>query len=122
MASSTVNKRLNEFKHTSTAQLKLHEFESVDLLSLPILRGPPCTETTRKPIYALPKPPNTNSPRDDLLPDSVIPYEEPDEHFLEISTSPSERPEILKSTQNSVIFTATEEELFVSVLSFLYFF
>lgn len=42
MAASTVTKRLSEFRQTSTAQLKSGEFETTDLLSLPILEGPPC--------------------------------------------------------------------------------
>ncbi|KAH8738759.1 cyclin domain protein [Cryptosporidium ryanae] len=47
ISSPTLLKRLAEFKHTSTAQLTADEFESVDLLSLPIMRGPPCFEKHR---------------------------------------------------------------------------
>lgn len=69
MSSSTVNKRLNEFKHTSTAQLKAAEFESADLLSLPILRGPPCTEDVRASSKLVPAlPPADDSPERNALP------------------------------------------------------
>ncbi|KAH7648043.1 transcription factor IIIb subunit [Cryptosporidium bovis] len=47
ISSPTLLKRLAEFKHTSTAQLTADEFENVDLLSLPIMRGPPCFEKHR---------------------------------------------------------------------------
>lgn len=47
ISSPTLLKRLAEFKHTSTAQLTADEFENTDLLSLPIVRGPPCFEKNR---------------------------------------------------------------------------
>lgn len=42
MSAATVQKRLSEFRETSTAQLKSDEFETTDLLSLPGLEEPPC--------------------------------------------------------------------------------
>ncbi|KAF7455833.1 transcription factor IIIb subunit [Cryptosporidium felis] len=47
ISSPTLLKRLAEFKYTSTAQLTADEFESTDLLSLPVVRGPPCFEKNR---------------------------------------------------------------------------
>ncbi|CBZ49794.1 hypothetical protein NCLIV_002820 [Neospora caninum Liverpool] len=38
----TVNRRLQEFKQTATAQLAVADFESTDLLSLPSQAQPPC--------------------------------------------------------------------------------
>ncbi|KAL7068657.1 putative transcription factor IIIB subunit BRF-1 [Cryptosporidium serpentis] len=53
ISSPTLLKRLAEFKHTSTAQLTAAEFENTDLLSLPVIRGPPCFE--RNKLKALQK-------------------------------------------------------------------
>lgn len=47
MASSTIARRLSEFQRTSTAQLKQADFESTDLLALPIVTEPPCVSARR---------------------------------------------------------------------------
>lgn len=50
----TVHKRLAEFKMTATAALPLDKFETTDLLSLPILKAPPCVNRkTKRKMLAL---------------------------------------------------------------------
>eukprot|EP00923_Selenidium_pygospionis_P033430 GHVN01058732.1.p1 GENE.GHVN01058732.1~~GHVN01058732.1.p1 ORF type:complete len:641 (-),score=173.38 GHVN01058732.1:1047-2969(-) len=44
ISSPTLQKRLGEFKLTSTARVPIQDFENTDLLALPIIRGPPCLE------------------------------------------------------------------------------
>lgn len=48
VSSSTVKKRMYEFRDTATAGLPVKDFESTDLQALPILNGPPCARPSKR--------------------------------------------------------------------------